>query len=151
MTFTMAAWFTLSFLIFGEKEEPAQIKSAPEDESVQTVKKEETDDEDIDNLSDTSRTFPTFSRQPPLRYSAPKIKKEEEPDEEEKILQATNIQPLTNAEADDEDEDADFVIEGRAGGRSDSGLGTSLESSAGRTDGVKRRRSRGFGSEGKEH
>ncbi|TVY91347.1 Seipin-like protein, partial [Lachnellula willkommii] len=59
------------------------------------IKEERETDEDPD-LSDTPRTFPTAWRQAPLRYE-PKIK-----DEEEYVLDDTEIQPL-GAQADDED------------------------------------------------
>ena len=99
-------------------------------------------------FSDTERIFPSpGSREHPLRYTAPSPKREEteiklEPDE-----------PLISpeVEADDEDEDADFVIEEVAGRRTyDSGLGTSLESGAatsGRRNGVRRRSGRFMKSE----
>ena len=91
-------------------------------------------------FSDTERILPSpGSREHPIRYTSPFLKQEEteiklEPDE-------PGIPP--EVEADDEDEDADFVIEEVAGRRAyDSALGTSLESSGaagGRRDGVRRR------------
>lgn len=65
------------------------------------------------------------------------IKREET--QEEEIERTTGIQPLA-AEADDEDEYLD-----RRTGRTDSGLGTSLEEDLGRKDGVQRRRRILFG------
>jgi hypothetical protein len=94
-------------------------------------------------FSDTERILPSPGpREHSIRYTSPIPKQEEteiklEPDE-------PPIPP--EVEADDEDEDADFVIEEVAGRRTfDSGLGTSLESSAaagGRRDGVRRRSGR---------
>ncbi|KAK4934056.1 hypothetical protein LTR28_010943, partial [Elasticomyces elasticus] len=52
------------------------------------------------------------------------------------------VPPLTQGEADDEDEDADFILD------RDSGLGTSMESSSGRREILRRRRSKMFGSGG---
>ncbi|KAK4993056.1 hypothetical protein LTR66_006126 [Elasticomyces elasticus] len=102
------------------------------------IKKEEYPDDDAEDLSDTSRTFPTYAGQPPLRYSTPKIKKEEDMD----FAAPSQVPPLTQGEADDEDEDADFILD------RDSGLGTSMESSSGRREILRRRRSKMFGSGG---
>ena len=95
-------------------------------------------------LSDTPRTFPSLGRRTgsglgALRYSTPTfssvVKKEEEGDREEDMMQSTILQPL---EADDEDDDED---QGLGGGGTesfrDSGIGT------GRDD--ERRRERGEG------
>jgi len=112
------------------------------------VKKEEDDEEDeSEGMSDTSRSFPTFTRQPPLRYSGSanaRIKQEDEDEdrEREEVEQTLPAVPTTAAEADvedeDEDEDADFVLEqrferlGDSGGRGfDSGIGSSMDSGAG--------------------
>jgi len=77
-------------------------------------------------LSDTERTFPTLSGQQPLRYASPRIKQEDEGSAV--VVPDTAVRAV---EADDEDEDADFFL--------DSGLGTSMESSASRRDSVRRR------------
>lgn len=98
------------------------------DASTAVKQEEETDEPD---LSDTPRTFPTYGRQPPLRY-VPKVKDE---DSEDYVLDETSIQPLA-AEADDESEDF-----GGKSGRTDSGIGTSF--SEGGRRGLSRRRSRG--------
>ncbi|KAF2398396.1 hypothetical protein EJ06DRAFT_513402 [Trichodelitschia bisporula] len=95
--------------------------------------------------SDTSATpliFPTLSHQAPLRYKSPEIKNEELED----INTPPDI-PFT-LEADDEDESADFVLEQSrqlSRGFSDSGLGTSLESSSGGPESVRKRSSRSSG------
>ena len=149
-------------------------------EGVRRIKQEDVDeeaeeeDDALDDLSDTSRSFPTFSRQPGLRYSHSAIAariKQEELDEDVKLPLA----PATAAEGDeedegeDEDEDADFVLEqrferladsaaGRGGGGGaggergegrdfDSGIGSSMDSSAasrGLAD-LRKRVSRGTG------
>ncbi|KAI7303790.1 hypothetical protein KC315_g15476 [Hortaea werneckii] len=90
-------------------------------------------------LSDTERTFPTLGGKQPLRYSSPRIKREEEDGETEVILPADGTAaPLLADDEDDEEEDGvdmeSFV---------DSGIGTSLESTAGgRRESVRRRRGR---------
>lgn len=98
-----------------------------------------------EDLSDTSRTFPTLGRQMPLRYTGRhETVKRDDGDarvKEEEIERTTGIQPLI-AEADDED-DEDF---GETLGR-DSGLGTSLEE--GDRRGVQRRRKALFGGVGR--
>lgn len=89
-------------------------------------------------LSDTERTFPTLGGKKPLRYSSPRIKREEEDGETEVILPADGTAaPLL---ADDEEEDDDGVdMESFV----DSGIGTSLESTAGgRRESIRRRRGR---------
>lgn len=135
MTFALSLWVAISLLFLSSTSEATPSgKSELQDDG--DIKSETADDHDLsEGLSDTSRTFPTYSRQPPLRYSSSKIKKEEE--EEEKL----SAPPLhaTTLEADDEDEDADFVIE-RGGRFTDSGLGTSVESSGVRSDSVRKRR-----------
>lgn len=113
-----AVWFGLSF-ISSTRSPTAQIKPGLTSEELSHVDSPE-------DLSDTSRTFPTFSRQPPLRYS-PAVKNEDDGT-------SPSPRPLDSVtpalEADDEGEDADYFVEEtvRYGGRSDSGLGTSMES-----------------------
>lgn len=129
-------------------------------EGLVKIKKEEEEDE-REGLSDTSRSFPTFTRQPPLRYSgtaAMKIKKEEDEDEDradEQTLPAVPTAAESDVEDEDEDEDADFVLEqrferlgdavGMQGGRGfDSGIGSSMDSGSGRPRAdLRRRTSRG--------
>ncbi|KAI6879013.1 hypothetical protein KC334_g17139 [Hortaea werneckii] len=88
-------------------------------------------------LSDTERTFPTLGGKKPLRYSSPRIKREEEDGETEVILPADGTAaPLL---ADDEEEDDGVDMESFV----DSGIGTSLESTAGgRRESIRRRRGR---------
>ena len=120
-----------------------------DDQASDPIKAEDDDDESFDafsteDLSDTQRTFPTLGRQMPLRFpgrSSDGVKKEET--EEEQLERTAGVQPLI-AEADDED---DFVE--RRAGRTDSGLGTSLDDEASRRNGVQRRRSRLFGGGGR--
>ena len=122
-------WFILSSY-FTADPTSAKTEAAANDS---LIKREHPDSDafdptSIDELSDTSRTFPTLGRQLPLHFSGRKdIKKEEE--NEEELLRSTEIQPLS-AEADDEGEDA---IDWR-----DSGIGTGRDEE--RLASVQRRR-----------
>ncbi|KAI9893491.1 MAG: hypothetical protein M1814_006788 [Vezdaea aestivalis] len=95
------------------------------------------------SFSDTSRSFPTTSRQQTLHYSRIKPEPDSSDFEGDDVLAGANIPPLVG-EADDEDEEEDLVNLVRGGGRTDSGIGTSLDDAA-RGPGVQRRRSRGRG------
>ena len=133
-----------------------------------TVKSEPTDSDaafdpqSLEDLSDTSRTFPTLARgQAPLRFSsgatratkakeeeaAQRIKKEGDGHNIDRSL--ANIPPMSpsvglETEADDEDEDEGFGSEWR-----DSGIGTSREEE--RREEIRRRRKSGaVGSAGLE-
>ncbi|KAJ4377771.1 hypothetical protein N0V83_000601 [Neocucurbitaria cava] len=94
-------------------------------------------------FSDTSRTFPTLLSQQPLSYySSPAAKEEREPPS------LDDIPTREEAEADDEEDD-DFVLEEpvprgveREGIFTDSGIGTSLESSVDRNMLARRRSGR---------
>ncbi|KAK4547559.1 hypothetical protein LTR36_000516 [Oleoguttula mirabilis] len=126
MMFAGLAWAALTLFVVP----PTQDVKAEEVHEVAKRIKEEPEDEDV-RLSDTERTFPTLSGQQPLRYSNPKTIKQE--DEEAAVLVPGDGTGQA-AEADDEDEDADFFL--------DSGLGTSMESSANRRESARRRRGR---------
>lgn len=152
MTSSLFAWLALSTYFSSSSDEQGRIKQDPDSKDGQAngaIKAEEDEDESFDafsteDLSDTQRTFPTLGRQMPLRFpgrSSDGVKREET--EEEQTERTAGIQPLTG-EADDEDE---FVE--RRGGRTDSGLGTSLDDEASRREGVQRRRSRLFGGGGR--
>ena len=93
----------------------------------------------LEDLSDTSHTFPTLGRQLPLHFEGRRdVKKEEDEDvKTQELLQSTDIQPLA-AEADDEDEDMT--------GWRDSGIGTGLDE--GSSASVQRRRKALFGGGG---
>ncbi|KAI7356342.1 hypothetical protein KC320_g2292 [Hortaea werneckii] len=90
-------------------------------------------------LSDTERTFPTLGGKKPLRYSSPRIKREEQDGETEVLLPADGTAaPLL---ADDEEEEEDDGVDRES--FVDSGIGTSLESAAGaRRESIRRRRGR---------
>lgn len=135
VVFTAIAWLVLSYIIFSGEPPSYSIKNA-EDENSTPVKDERRRDEF--QMSDTERTFPTYGQQPPLKYESPEVKRESFESVAGESLGRSSL--LTTAEADDEDEDADFVLDETRWPRSDSGLGTSMESSGGHS-GVRRRRS----------
>ncbi|GAB7347181.1 hypothetical protein MBLNU459_g3293t2 [Dothideomycetes sp. NU459] len=129
---TMAlAWVALSLFIFPDKDKRVAVKKQEDGEG--RIKDEEYTEDDTATLSDTERTFPTYGGQPPLKYSSPAIKKEESPTEP--------FPPIMGGEADDEDEDVDFLLD-ETGRRSDSGLGTSMDSSSGKKETIRKRKSR---------
>jgi seipin len=102
------------------------------------IKEEATsEDEERGFLSDTERTFPTLSNQQPLRFRSPEIKEEKKEEGPGDGVRLQDVPPLTNLEADDEDEDGDYFL--------DSGIGTSMESGSGSRPGSMRKR-RGRGS-----
>lgn len=135
MMFTGLAWaIGTGYLTPSEEVEAPGVHNGNEDR----IKSEDEDDYKAE-LSDTERTFPTSSKQQPLRYQSPPIKQEED---EEPVVLPEHASRATEADDEDEDEDADVFI--------DSGIGTSLESSATRRDSVRKRRGRtGSGDGGK--
>ena len=139
MTTALMAWLALSFVISSNSNTPKT--EAERNGSV--IKTEPSDSDHFDpfsteDLSDTSRTFPTLGRQAPLHFAGrnglPKKEEEGVKREEEEISRAATIDPLQN-EADDEDDDEE---RGTASWR-DSGIGTSLEEGD-RRESVQRRR-----------
>ena len=127
MLFAGLAWAALSS--YGAS--PSQnMKSEGSKEDDQRIKREP-ESEGKANLSDTERTFPTSSKQQLLRYESPRIKQE---DDEDAVVLPEASSKATEADDEDEDENADVFL--------DSGLGTSMESSANRRDSVRRRRGR---------
>lgn len=126
MTFAGIIWLVLSIFVFPESSSSTDIKK--EEETV-PIKKEHDEPSD---MSDTPHTFPTLSGQPPLRYSSPHVKEEDTP--------APPDNEVAVGEADDEEDD--FILDetGPIGRNvSDSGIGTSMESSSGRPESVRRR------------
>ncbi|KAH0341780.1 hypothetical protein KCU81_g6032, partial [Aureobasidium melanogenum] len=111
--FTAICWAILSVWIFSSGDDTS-IKTEVKDNK--RIKAEDSEGEQQAMLSDTERTYPTYSKGPAMRYSSPAVKKEEAESEPFPQLLTTAL------EADDEDESDDFF---------DSGLGTSLESSTG--------------------
>lgn len=110
-------------------------------DKTKTIKREDRDS-DLDTMSDTSRSFPTFSRQPPLHYSSSSSRTKQEPREDESKAQAGGegaaaAAAAADVSATDTDEDADFLLqEPESVWQSqrefrDSGLGTSYESGSG--------------------
>lgn len=126
MAFAGLAWAVLSLWLQSPPQQGQRVQTEGEDGT--KIKQESaSDDGERLDMSDTERTFPSSSKQQPLRYQSPK--EEEVP----KIKQEEEDVPMRTTGADDEDEDVDFV---------DSELGTSMESSAARRDSVRRRRAR---------
>ncbi|GME41095.1 putative tubulin-tyrosine ligase protein [Neofusicoccum parvum] len=144
MTFMILAWVALSN-IFAPASPRTKQEGKPEDET--DVKTEGETETDLPDLSDTPRTFPTYAGQPSLRYESPRVKSEEEDEAAGGV--SADVPPVggQGQEADDEDEDADFVLDtaGRHMDR-DSGLGTSMESGQERREAVRKRRSGLFSS-----
>lgn len=135
--FALLGWIGFQMLLSSEstsiKQEP--LRKEDEDEDTETIKTEPQTEDDPD-LSDTPRSFPTYGRQPPLRYE-PRIKNEHE-QQADTAQAATMIQSL---DADDEDEHILGGMRGRTrAGDGDSGLGTSY-SEGGERSGAARRRS----------
>ncbi len=91
---------------------------------------------DSPDISDTPRTFPTYSRQPPLRY-LPTPRTTPDVDERDNVPATDAHGPA--AEADDEE---DAWPARRPGPGVDSGIGTSMEESASTNRAATRRRSR---------
>jgi len=145
---TIAMWGVLNFVVFKNRQ---QNETTGKEEELLKLKKEEDGDTDVDvkkeeAMSDTERTFPSFAGHPKLKYESSSdvanIKKEDEgmvKDEGARVVTQTG-------EADDEDEDADFVLDDTEAWR-DSGLGTSMESGRERRD-LRKRRSRGSSRDG---
>ncbi|KAK0121388.1 hypothetical protein ONS96_011561 [Cadophora gregata f. sp. sojae] len=139
--FTAIGWLIVRSIFSSaatvKKEEAGAVKAEETDASLTGIKNEGDETDELD-LSDTPRTFPTYGRQAPLRYVSsgkdePQVKDE---DSEEYVA----FQRGALAEADDEDDGED--VGGYRGGRTDSGIGTSF-SEGGEMGGVKRRRSKG--------
>lgn len=134
--FTMAFWnssilsMLLIWVILSTRLSlsPRPAPKSEHDTNGEIIKSEPTDSEifdptSLEDLSDTSRTFPTFGRQMPLHFPGRKkegvenIKKEED-----EVERSMSIHPLA-AEADDEGDDEEMAgSEWR-----DSGIGTSRE------------------------
>lgn len=128
MAFAGLAWAGLSLWLQSPAPPAQEIVKIGGEDGKKIKQESASDDGRRLEMSDTERTFPSSSKQQALRYQSPK--EEEGP----KIKQEEEDVPTRTAEADDEeDEDVDFV---------DSGLGTSMESSAARRDSVRRRRAR---------
>lgn len=134
MAFAGLAWASASFYFSSPTPKDQSDQLGSDDD--QTIKQEPASDPGSRlEMSDTERTFPSQSKQQPLRYQSPK-----QDEGSLRIKQEGEEYTRTKAtEADDEDEDVDFV---------DSGLGTSMESSAARRDSVRRRKARAERDEG---
>lgn len=136
ITFTGLGWIALRHIFTYESsmaKTEGMIKGEETDGSTAKAEIKEEPETDEPDLSDTPRTFPTYGRQPPLRY-VPKVKDD---DSEEYVLDETAIHPLAAMEADDEEDDEN-VFRAR-----DSGIGTSFSEGGGRGSVARRRSGRG--------
>ena len=147
MLSSLLAWFVLGSFFSGNQE--GNVKKEEIEDERETIKAEEEDDDQFDpfsteDLSDTSRSFPTLGRQMPLHFSSRRDSVRRGPGEEEdrvkreedNIMASTSIQPL-GAEADDEDDDDEYGMRTWR----DSGIGTSLEETDRRSNVQRRQRS----------
>lgn len=126
MTFAGLIWLILSIFVFPSESATTDMKK---EEGSVPIKKELDDHSD---MSDTPHTFPTLSGQPPLHYSSPYVREEDTP--------APPDNEVAVGEADDEEDD--FILDEPgpiSRQMSDSGIGTSMESSGGRPESVRRR------------
>ena len=143
-------WLALSLYMNANRAGGVMKKEEESEGSDGIVKAEPTPESEtfdrglLDDLSETSRTFPTIGRQRPLRYPPSRESSETVKREGDDIFPDTMIQPLqtTAAEADDEDEFEDE--EALGSGWRDSGIGTGVEE--GRAAGIQRRRKALLGS-----
>ncbi|WPH01921.1 Hypothetical protein R9X50_00477500 [Acrodontium crateriforme] len=135
MLFAGVAWAVFSTYLVPFESKTKEHKSPSKRVKAESGTTSSSSEDEGAALSDTERTFPTTHDQLPLRYSSQRVKKEEPRDNEANTLES--IPPYVQtpkADADDEEEDADIFL--------DSGLGTSMESSAARRDSIRRRRGR---------
>ena len=145
MLSSLLAWFVLGSLSGGQG---GNVKKEEVEDDSKTMKAEEEEDDQFDpfsteDLSDTSRSFPTLGRQMPLHFSSQRgsvrrAQGEEEERikrEEDSIMASTSIQPL-GAEADDEDDDDEVGMRLWR----DSGIGTSIEETDRRSSVQRRQR-----------
>ena len=124
MTVAAIIYFALTWL---RREAPEEKEDHREGTKIKPEQRLTPGTSDDQHVSDTERIFPSpGSRDHPLRYTPPTVKQEEP----EVKLEPQESVPLAGVEADDEDEDADFVIEDVTRRAYDSGLGTSMESSS---------------------
>lgn len=142
MSTALFIWLAASYMLADAERTSKMSGVKSETPSTVRVKQEGgAEEEHADYLSDTDRTFPTYAGQPPLRYTSPHQAIVKEEGDDGSIARATGIE--ADISADPSDEDADFVLDepqSMTRGAYDSGLGTSMESSAGS---IRRRRSGG--------
>ncbi|KAF2764930.1 hypothetical protein EJ03DRAFT_331396 [Teratosphaeria nubilosa] len=134
MVFAGLAWFIVTMCLLSS---PEDVKAEEVLEVVDRIKQEPDDSvPPTPKHSETERIFPTSYSQQPLRYSSPRIKQEDDEGSGVFLTQEGHaVTPAAEAEADDEDDDADFFL--------DSGVGTSMDSASMRqADSIRRRRGR---------
>jgi seipin len=137
--------FTVLFGNVSTPQDYSSQKKIKQEDGESTPKREPRDGETDPGTpySDTSRTFPTLSSHQPLHYTSTSPTT---PKSERNTPALEDIPTREEAEADDEDDD--FVLEEplprsaeKDGIFTDSGIGTSMESSFERERGLNRRRS----------
>lgn len=157
MVVVMFTWMAFSLLFggFTAEVESQEVKR----EGVETPKSEP-ESQPMTPLSETPRTFPTLSSQRRLDYSGSAELSSGRFKRESATPRLEDIPVKMEGEADDEDEDedADFLLQepvpsSAVQALTDSGIGTSMESSVGEgrwERGLVRRKSRGRGKTPKE-
>ncbi|KIW08423.1 uncharacterized protein PV09_01327 [Verruconis gallopava] len=128
---TTIVWLSLSTYLTSMSSRGAESKK---EDTWST--KHEPQIKDEPEISDTPHTFPTLTGQPPLHYASPQVKQEKEEEEEENL--PAEHQTHAGEQADDEDDDGGRAQEIR--GYTDSGIGTSMESTGPKST-IRRRRS----------
>ena len=142
---TGLAWVLLTVYLKPASVDEAKVKADPDSVTAPDTPILKTEDSDTDayDLSDTPRNFPTYSRQPPLRYPRGQAGRSRSDDPDP----SAPIQAL----GDDGDDANGAGGQGGPGAgtgrRTDSGIGTSLDEAVGGggggLGGLQRRRSRG--------
>ncbi|CAK3918086.1 seipin homolog [Lecanosticta acicola] len=129
--FAGLAWLGLHLILSKPAEQDrAEVKAEEVSRSIKREAGVKEEEEVKPELSDTERTFPSFTGQPALRYHSPPTQVKQEAEDEHAVMI-----PEKAVEADDEDEEVDDFL--------DSGIGTSLESSGpARRESMRRRRGR---------
>lgn len=87
MTFAFLGWSILYLYLFHQPAAPRLPKREKGEPADGEIKTEPGTDAGAsgDDLSDTSRQFPTYAGQPPLRYSSPRVKDEKEEETPERL------------------------------------------------------------------
>lgn len=160
------AWFAVSTYL-GPSSSMVGVKTESNEEGAIKRERSSDDDEDdedasfdptsLEDLSDTSRTFPTLGRrqqqrrgQTPLRFAGRNdvVKREEEiKREEDQVLRQPLPAEADDEEDDDDDDNADEFSQGTSGFR-DSGIGTGRDEE--RLASVQRRRKASMMMNGRE-
>ncbi|KAI9842257.1 MAG: hypothetical protein M1838_003197 [Thelocarpon superellum] len=140
LLFASLAWLLLSMYLSPTVSRPTAGTTPVKSDPDAALFKTEDSESDAFDLSDTPRTFPTYSRQAPLSYPGPgssrRVEVKVEPD-------AAADEGEEEGGGGDDGVDVDRLGTASTGRRTDSGLGTSVEEGGSEAAGVPRRRSRG--------